>query len=175
MDLQDFESQTLYFQEPMPRDVQDLLQAASAAYVAGRAEPLLLRACALAPDNLSVLVALYRFYYYQHRLADALEVAHRAMAVVAPMIGFPGDWSEVGEDDLARGLVQSFTSVRFYLLALKGAAYLNLRLGRVDLGVRMLNRVIALDSRDRLGAKGLLQALGPALVSSADGAAVSRG
>jgi hypothetical protein len=55
--------------------------------------------------------------------------------------------------------------VRFYLLALKGAAYLNFRMGKIDEGVRMLNKVIELDSNDRLGAKALMQAIGPAAVA----------
>ena len=48
------------------------------------------------------------------------------------------------------------TLVRFYLLALKGAGELNLRLGNMDLGIQMLEKVVELDSEDRLGVTALL-------------------
>jgi len=86
--------------------------------------------------------------------------------VVGPSIFFPAEWEEISSINLANGLLQSFTMVRFYLLALKGAAYLHLRRGEIELGVRMLNKVIALDSKDRLGARGLLQAMGPAAIGA---------
>lgn len=166
MDLQDFEGQLLYFDEPMAAEVESLLSQASATYAEGSAESSLLKAFFMAPENLSVLVALYRFYYYQHRYTEAINIAHRAMAVVAPHIEFPSEWQNISAIDLANGVLHSFTQVRFYLLALKGAAYLHLRLGNIREGVDMLNKVIALDDNDRLGARGLLQAMGPAVIST---------
>ncbi len=162
MDLQDFDAQGLYFERPMSAAVEELLQAAAQAYAEGRAEPLLLQAFLLEPENLSVLVAMYRFYYYQHRYRDAIDVAHRAMAAVAPTIYFPDEWAQINSTNLANGVGRSFTLVRFYLLALKGAAYLHLRLGEIEYGVRMLNKVMQLDVKDRLGAGALLRAMAPA-------------
>lgn len=165
MDLQDFESQLLYFDKPMSEEVDSLLLKASHAYSEGRAEPLLLKAFSLEPENLSVLVALYRFYYYQHRYEEAIDVAYQAMTVTAPMINFPDHWSEITSRHLESGVLESFTMVRFYLLALKGCAYLHLRQNKIEQGVRMLNKVIEMDNKDRLGAKVLLQAMGPAAIA----------
>ncbi|TNE76746.1 MAG: hypothetical protein EP334_07870 [Gammaproteobacteria bacterium] len=165
MDLQDFESQVMYFDLEASQEVDHLLRLGAERYAEGEAEGCLLQAYALAPNNLTVLVALYRFYYYQHRYQDALMIADRAMETVAPIVGFPASWVDVDFADLAAGLLESFTMVRFYLLALKGAAYLNFRLGNVAEGVRMLNKVIELDSNDRLGAKALLHSIGPAAVA----------
>ncbi|MEE2730191.1 MAG: hypothetical protein VYA55_05180 [Pseudomonadota bacterium] len=170
MDLQDFEGQKLYFDDDMPQDVAELIQSASEQYSDGGAEQCLLKAYAIAPLNLSVLVALYRFYYYQHRYQDALNVAYEAMAAVAGEISFPEHWRQLEFADLANGVMQSFTIVRFYLLALKGAGYLNLRMGNIQEGVAMLNKVIELDNNDRLGARVLLQAMGPAVVTRAGSA-----
>lgn len=169
MDLQDFESQQLYFDKPNSEAVDQLILEASKVYAEGKAEPLLLKAYAQEPENLSVLVALYRFYYYQHRLDEAIEIAFRAMRVTAPMITFPEHWEDIKQDHLAMGVQRSFTMVRFYLLALKGCAYLHLRLHRIETGVKMLNKVIVLDSKDRLGAKALLIAMGPASISEPEG------
>lgn len=170
MDLQDFESQQLYFDKPNSKAVDQWILEASKVYAEGKAEPLLLKAFAKEPENLSVLVALYRFYYYQHRYNEAIEIAYRAMQVTAPMICFPENWDEITQDHLAMGVQRSFTMVRFYLLALKGCAYLHLRLNRIETGVKMLNKVIAMDSKDRLGARALLIAMGPASISEPEDA-----
>lgn len=159
MDLQDFNGEMLYFDQPEPAQVTALLQDAAQRYATGGAEALLRQAYALAPANLVVLVGLYRFYYYQHRYADALQIAFEAMAAVAPQIDFPGHWSEVTPVTLGNGVMRGMGLVRFYLLALKGAGYLNLRLGRFEEGLRMLRKVHELDAADRLGVKVLLDVL----------------
>ena len=165
MDLQDFEGQKLYFDDEVPADVEQLILSASEQYSKGGAESCLIKAYEMAPTNLTVLVALYRFYYYQHRYQDALRIAYESRAAVADEIEFPPHWRELNFSDLANGVLHSFTVVRFYLLALKGAGYLNLRMGNIQEGVAMLNKVIELDNNDRLGARVLLQAMGPAQVS----------
>lgn len=159
MDLQDFNGEMLYFDEPEPPRVTELLLAASQNYGAGDAERFLLEAYALAPQNLTVLVGLYRFYYYQHRYADALGIAHVAMQTVAPKIDFAMDWRDLDMNMLGCGVLKSMGLVRFYLLALKGAGYLNLRLGEFESGLSMLRKVKTLDEADRLGAKLLLDIL----------------
>lgn len=171
MDLQNFEGQLLYFDLNNSEEVTTLLTRAAHSYGAqdeqgkSLAEPLLQKAYALAPENLSVLVALYRFYYYQHRYPEALDIAFQAMKAVAPSISFPSDWLQLTFNHLACGVLKSFTLVRFYLLALKGAAYLNLRMGNIADGVFMLNKVVEFDSQDRLGARALLQTVGPTKVA----------
>ena len=75
MDLLDFSDCELYFDVPMPAAAEQLLAQASAEYGDPSAETALLRAHLLAPENLTVLVGLYRYYFYQHRPGDALQVA----------------------------------------------------------------------------------------------------
>lgn len=160
MDLQDFEGQVMYFDEPLSKEVQALIDASSDGYSEGNAEAPLLKARELAPESLTVMVSLYRFYYYQHRLEDALAISHQVLSQVAPSLGFPQDWEKLTKVDLFNALQVSFTLVRFYLLALKGAAYLNLRLGRQDTAVRMLTQIVDFDTHDRLGAQALLAVVG---------------
>lgn len=157
MDLQDFDGETMYFDEQLPEDVNNLVEMASELYADGNAEVPLLKAFFLAPQSLSVLVALYRFYYYQHQYQNALIAAHSAMKIVANKLSLPVGWQEMNINTLGYGIMQSMTLVRFYLLALKGAGYLNLRLGNIDTGIEMLKKVIELDAEDRLGAAALLQ------------------
>jgi len=155
MDLLDFEGQAMYFDEPMPEGVSELIDKAAEEYAEGTAEHPLLQAYFYAPRSLTVLVALYRFYYYQHRLADAILVAHRAMDEACHLMGMHKRWKEITEVDLGAAVLQSMGLVRFFLMALKGAGYLSLRLGRLKEGVDMLGKVVYLDPKDYLHARSL--------------------
>ncbi|MDZ4201389.1 MAG: hypothetical protein U1C96_04485 [Gallionella sp.] len=157
MDLLDFDQAELYFDEPLAQDVARLLVEAADAYGSEAAEGLLLRANLMAPQHLMVLVALYRYYFYQHRLDDALLVAESAMAVVGRRLGFPDSWRYLHEGNLGAGVMRSMGLVRFYLMVLKAAGYINLRLGNYALGQEMLEKLVELDSHDRMGGKGLLE------------------
>lgn len=156
MDLLEFEDADLYFDEPMSDTVRMLLQEAADAYADGESEQHLLRAYFLAPHNLTVLVALYRFYYYQHRLGDALVVANRALEASGNRLSLPEDWRHLDELCIGFAATQSMGLLRFYLLALKGAGYLNLRGGDIKAGRRMLVKVLEVDPKDQLGAGALL-------------------
>lgn len=159
MDLLDLQGEQLYFDEPVPEQVTELLLRAAAAYGEGQSENLLLRAFFYAPDNLSVLVALYRSYFYQHRLEDALQVAQRAVQVTAQRLELPGDWRKVDMAYFSEALFKSMGLLRFYLIALKAEAYLYLRLGQIEEGRERLQKVSELDSRDHFGAGALLDML----------------
>ena len=156
MDLLDFEGQAMYFDAPLGAEAERLLKRAAESYPEEGTEHYLLRAYFLAPDHLSVLVALYRFYYYRHRYADALQVADRTLEVVGRMLDVRGDWRDFNYADLANAVVTSIVLTRFYLLALKGAGFLLLRMGDLESAAERLRKVVALDSNDRLGAAALL-------------------
>ena len=156
MDLLDFHSEPLYFDDPMPAGVDALIREASVHYSDGTAEPFLLRAYFMAPRQLAVLVALYRFYFYQHRLEDAQIVADRAMSIVAQRLGFPASWRELSLHHLGAGVTLSMGLVRFYLMTLKAAALLCLRCGQIEEGLAMLETLTELDTRDRIGGRALL-------------------
>ncbi len=157
MDLLDFSDCKLYFEDPLPAEAEALIARAAAEYGDPEAEMSLLRANLLAPDNLSVLVGLYRYYFYQHRLADALQVAERVMSLSARHLGLPADWAQIGDSHLGTAAASSFGLLRFYLLALKASAVVLLRLGRIESSRLRLIKLVALDSRDQLGAGKLLE------------------
>lgn len=164
MDLLDFTGQDLYFDTPVPAAVEALLEGAADEYGSdggASAEPSLLRAYFLAPEHLSVLVALYRYYYYQHRLEDALVVAERAIGVSGRELGLDAGldtgWEALDEARLRQIGQRSMTLTRFLLLALKGAGYLELRLGRARNALERFEKLAALDSDGRLGIDNLLR------------------
>jgi tetratricopeptide (TPR) repeat protein len=160
MDLLDFDGQQeLYFNEALPEGVSELLAQASSGYSEGTAEAPLLKAAELAPESLSVLVALYRFYYYQHRLADTFAIAERAIEVSGSTLDFPVDWRELSPEHLAAGAEKSMGLVRFYLLSLKGAGWLKMRLNASAEAREILEKLAALDTANRLGIRDLLKLL----------------
>ena len=104
-----------------------------------------------------MLVGLYRYYFYQHRLADALVVAERAMQLSGRHLGLPPDWNLLDETRLGSAAANSFGLLRFHLLALKAASVVLLRLGQIADSRARLVKLASLDSRDQLGAGKLLE------------------
>lgn len=155
MDLLKFEPTGMYYDEPAPAEVAALIEAASRARGAADAEGKLRQAEHLAPRNLSVLVALYRFYFYGHRMSAALSVAEKALDVVAKRLRFDPLWHHVAPQDIARAMAEQPELARFYLHTLKGAGYLLLRLGLHDKGLSRLDHIAGVDPQDRLGAAAL--------------------
>ncbi|MDD4881061.1 MAG: hypothetical protein PHX10_05740 [Gallionellaceae bacterium] len=156
MDLMDFDRAGLYFDEPVAPEVRDLIAEAGGVYSEPAAEALLHKAYFMAPESLLVLVALYRYYFYQHRLDDALIVADRTLHIVGRRLGFPEEWTRLHPDFLGQAVLRSMGLLRFYLSVLKATGYINLRLGRMDQGRAQIEKLIELDSHDRFGGKALM-------------------
>ena len=163
MDLLKFDQSSLYFDEPVSDEIQRLIADASQSYGSGTAEPFLHKAYFMAPESLLVLVALYRYYFYQHRLEDALLVAESTLAVVGRRLEFPDTWVYLREANVGSGVMRSMGLVRFYLMVLKAAGYIHLRLGNIETGQAMLEKLVELDSHDRMGGKALLDVLHQAM------------
>ncbi len=157
MDLLDFDAKDLYFETPDSQEVEALIQQASSLYGSGEAELPLLKAYLRAPQSLNVLVALNRFYYYQHRLQEALLISEKALAIIRAGIGFPDDWQVLQLADIQQAPTEQLTQIRLYLFTLKSIGFLNMRLENLDLSRRIFEKLIALDAQDRIGAKALLE------------------
>jgi len=159
MDLLDFEAQGLYFEEADVAGVKELIAKAAEKYAGGDAELPLLQAYFKAPNSLNVLVALNRFYYYQHRLEEALAATQKALAVIRPVVNFPEKWCELQLSDLQTAPPSLLTQVRLYLFTLKAIGFLLMRLERLDESQAIFEKLVALDSKDRIGAQALLDLL----------------
>ncbi len=154
-DLLDFEGADLYFDEPMAAAVARLLERAQ------NADPVvalaaLHEAFERAPDDLTVIVALYRFHYFRHDFAATLTLAETAMAAAGRRLNIPADWRALDIGDVERAGAISMPLLRFYLWALKGEGYVLMRLGRFGEAVSVLEKLRLLDRVDRLGGEVLL-------------------
>lgn len=158
MNLLDFDTTRLYYDQATSADVELLLNKAAADYGTGNAESCLKLAWSQAPGNLSVLVALYRFYYYSHRLEEALEIAEQAIRAAGEQLTLPADWRNLNPVILDEACdPQTLGLVRYYLLAVKGAAVLCLRLGRLEEAIERLRKLTELDATDLLAVRDLLE------------------
>lgn len=116
--------------------------------------PLLLAARAAAPNHPAPIIALYRFHFYGHRWALARESGEDALAIARSALG-----PSFGDCPPQRESIRGDAAVRFYLFALKGLAYLNLRLEDNLRARRLLRELRRLDPEDWMGAALLLHVL----------------
>lgn len=156
MDFLDFEGEKLYFDEPVSSEVKVLLDKASALGRDDAAEKLLMRAYLLEPEHLTVLVALYRYFYYKQRLEDALIVGERALEVSARLLGLRSSWKDLTINELGQGVMVSMGLTRFYLHSLKAVGFILLRLKRITESLERLNKLKELDTSDQFGARPLI-------------------
>jgi hypothetical protein len=143
----------------LPENAERHLRLAASSYDESVvAEAHLRQAEAAAPGHPAVLIGLYRFYFYKNRLGDALDVARACLAKAASGNGLSPNWRAVRADGAA---FSDFEAVlpRFYLFALKGYAYLNMRLGNLEEGRAAVAKLLELDPSDKIGAKVLLGVL----------------
>jgi tetratricopeptide (TPR) repeat protein len=157
MDLLQFDARDLYFETEDSEDVQNLIRSASEMYGSGSAELPLLQAYLRAPESLNVLVALNRFYYYQHRLAEALLIAEKALALIRRDVGFPDDWRQLETQHISEAPRERLTRIRLYLFTLKSIGFLHMRMKNLALSRSIFERLVMLDDKDRIGAKALLE------------------
>nr|WP_294504100.1 hypothetical protein [uncultured Rhodopila sp.] len=118
------------------------------------AEGHIYEALELAPGHLAVQIAAYKFYFYRHRLNEALPYARACLAETLRRNQLPADWRDVSPADAA------FTSLdsepRMMLFSLVAYGYVLARLGRIEEGRAALTKVTELDPDDRMGARRLL-------------------
>ena len=86
MDFLDFDDDSLYFDEPLTKEQEELLQQASEYYPEPKAERLLDRLYALKPDSLTVLVERIREKMEHH----AFDTGDGQVVRTTCSIGLPG-------------------------------------------------------------------------------------
>lgn len=118
------------------------------------AESAIRSAVALAPSDLDVRVAAYRFYFYNHRLEDAAQHAAEIIVLAARRLNIAIDWRAVRTDEAAFDEPDAVPSI--YLQSLLAWGYCMVRLGKEAEGRLALAKVVELDARDRFGAKRLV-------------------
>ena len=142
----------------MPR--QSGTTDASPAARRPRKELALLRAFLYAPDSLTVLDLACTAITLSAPPGRSAGRGLPRHAPGQPRLGISDDWRRLDEHGLG-GRRAPFGLLRFYLLALKAAGVVLLRLGDIDNARDHLEQLAALDQRDQLGASALLDIIDP--------------
>ncbi len=111
----------------------------------------------LAPQHRAVVVAHYRYFLYKHRFAEALPYLERCLAMFAQVLGWPDPARpliEVAECELGDA-----PDLRAWMFARQAYGYLLLRLGRTQEGIAVLEALVALDVRDQIKTRVLLDVI----------------
>ncbi|MEN2494889.1 MAG: hypothetical protein TECD_00799 [Hyphomicrobiaceae bacterium hypho_1] len=137
--------------------MQFLAKATTAKSKPDAAEKFLQQALHLAPYNLSVRLGAYRFYFYNHRYADALPHAEFIIVHYARQLNIPINWRTVRLEDSDFTLIGNTPGT--YLQALLAWGYCNIRLGNTFLGRQAIAKVVEIDPSDRFNAKAILDIL----------------
>ncbi|MDD5277807.1 MAG: hypothetical protein PHR16_17240 [Methylovulum sp.] len=145
------------FSPNIPAAVNQLLQAAVAASHVDpiRAETLFLQAQTLDNQCLQTYFALYKFYFYQKRLADAEQVVIAGLVESARQGGFPCDHQSLVQVASQWDLYANETTL-FYLYTLKALAFIKLRQGCDGDAKQVLANLKQLDPKDLSGASVIM-------------------
>ena len=140
------------FSPNMPAEVNNLLQAAVAASSIdqSRAENLFLQAQTLDSHCLQTYFALYKFYFFQKRLADAERIVLAGLEESARQGGFPSDYRRLARNRQKWNLYANEITL-FYLYTLKALAFIKLRLGFTIDAQLVLSHLQQLDPEDLSG------------------------
>jgi tetratricopeptide (TPR) repeat protein len=147
-----------YYGGDLPAAAERALHEAGLAWQdEAAAEGHILDALALAPGHLAVHIGAYKFYFYWHRLAEALPHAVACLADALRRNQLPADWRDVRAGDAAFSTLEP--RPRLVLFALVAYGYVLARLGREAESRAALGKVAELDPDDRMAARRLLAVL----------------
>lgn len=145
-----FNSEHLQLSADVPVSVRQMVQQAIASYEdMPVAEHLFKQALELAPNEMEIYVAYYKFYFYQKHLIEAEWVARQTLYKVAELTGLPADWRRFNSE-FARW-TNPDSPVRYYLYTMKALGFIALRRERLSLAHEILDKLLELDPDDRVG------------------------
>ena len=158
-DIEDEWLSRRYYGGDLPAEAERQLHLAGRHYCDDAlAEAHLAKAAEAAPGHRAVDLGHYKYFLYKARLPQALACAYRMLEHASAGLGLNhSDWRQV-----TRGHAD-FDSLdpapRFFLFTVKALGYLHVRLGRHFEGRVILEKVLELDTADRIGVRPILAVL----------------
>ena len=146
-----FKQDSMHFGFDLPVETNGHLQRA-ASTVSSREDALqaLLAALKSAPDQLEVLIALYKFHFYQGETKKAQDLVFQTLIKSSLQGGFSHEWETLSPASAdwsdPRG------PARVFLCSLKALAFVRLRQADLTDAASILNVLHRLDPIDQVGA-----------------------
>lgn len=125
----------------------------AAMMVASKKEALkaLLEANNSAPDQLEVLIALYKFYFYQGEIEQAEDLVFQTLIKASLQGGFSHKWETLTNESADWNSLRG--PERIYLYSLKALAFIRLRQEDLRNAEAILDVLELLDPNDQVGAE----------------------
>ena len=148
-------NERISFGRSIPADVNALLQeAVASANDYDRTRSLLYQAMELAPLQLEVYVALYKFCFYRGKISEAEQAVHKALNVASAQGGFASDWQRLDSNSADWSMQEGPAHV--YLYSLKALSFIKLRRGEQTYAKTILDKLRQLDPQDNAGASVIM-------------------
>lgn len=145
-----FNSEHLQLSADVPVPVRQIVQRAIASYEdKPLAEQLFKQALQLAPDEMEIYVAFYKFYFYQKYLPEAEQIAQQTLHKISEMTGLPEDWRRLKSEFVHWANPDS--PIRYFLYTMKALGFIALRQEKLILAHEILDKLTELDPDDRVG------------------------
>jgi hypothetical protein len=141
----------------LPIEVKHLLIAAANSWEdTAQSQVYIQQALAIADESLDVLVAAYRYFFYKHNDAAALQVANQVIEQIRQSEGLPDDW------DLLAPILsdrKEEANIRLYLNAYTASGLVLARMGNIAEATVITAHVSAIDEKREFGATTVLEVL----------------
>jgi len=141
----------------LPVEVKQLLIAAANTWEdTAQSQDYIQQALTIANASLDVLVAAYRYFFYKHNDAAALQIATQVIEQIRQLEALPEPW------DLLEPILSSRKeepNIRLYLNAYAASGLVLARMGAIDDATTITTRVSKLDDRREFGAATVLHIL----------------
>jgi hypothetical protein len=141
----------------LPVEVKRLLIAAANSWEdTAQSQDYIQQALAIADDSLDVLVAAYRYFFYKHNDAAALQISTQVLEQIRQLEGLPEQW------ELLAPILQSRKeepNIRLYLNAYAASGLVLARMGAIAEAKVITARVSEIDDKREFGAATILHVL----------------
>jgi tetratricopeptide (TPR) repeat protein len=141
----------------LPAEVKRLLIAAANSWEdTAQSQDYIHQALLISDRSLDVLVAAYRYFFYKHNDAAALQIAIQVIEQIKQLERFPKDWHVLAPILSSR---KEEPNIRLYLNAYAASGLVLARMGAIDEAKTIASRVSEIDSKREFGAATVLDIL----------------
>ncbi len=141
----------------VPADVKELLILATKTWEnTTESEQYMQQALTKAGENIDVLVAAYRYFYYKNNFVIALQTVNKVIDLIKITENFPDDWEELKSILINR---KQEPQIRLYLNAYAASGLVLAKLGELESAKEVSTRVKEIDNKNDFGAGILIDIL----------------
>ncbi|AFZ27516.1 hypothetical protein Cylst_5505 [Cylindrospermum stagnale PCC 7417] len=141
----------------VPEDIKELLILAAKTWEnTAESEQYMQQALAKAGENIDVLIAAYRYFYYKNNFILALQTVVKVTDKIKAAENFSDDWEKLKPILIRR---KEEPQIRLYLNAYAASGLVLAKLGEIEPAKEVSARVKEIDEKNDFGAGILLDIL----------------